>query len=104
MEHLRVVFQRLQDAGLVLNVEKCQFGVQSVEYLGHHVDATGVSPLPSSVAAVRSFPPATEHKAADVFLGHVEFLQKIHPTCSSASEAADRCSEGQATEAAVVDQ
>ena len=40
--HLWVIFQWLREAGLVLNVEKCQFGVSSVKYLGHHVAAAGV--------------------------------------------------------------
>jgi cleavage and polyadenylation specificity factor subunit 1 len=37
--HLCLLFQRLQDAGLVINREKCVFGVAAVEFLGHHVSA-----------------------------------------------------------------
>ena len=79
VEHLRMVFQRLQEAGLVLNIEKCQFGVPSVEYLGHHVDATGVSPLPSSVAAVKNFPQPASTKQLMSFLGMLNFYQRFIP-------------------------
>jgi hypothetical protein len=35
LQHLRVLFQRFQAAGLVINQEKCVFGVKEVEFLGH---------------------------------------------------------------------
>ena len=36
------VLQRLQDVGIHLHEEKCQFGQRQVEYLGHIIDATGI--------------------------------------------------------------
>ncbi len=47
--HLQALFQRLQTAGLVINQEKCVFGVAEVEFLVHHVTAAGVSPIASRV-------------------------------------------------------
>jgi hypothetical protein len=49
VQHLRVLFQWLQAAGLVINQEKCVFGVEEMEFLGHHVNATGVPPITSHV-------------------------------------------------------
>ena len=63
----------------MLNIEKCQFGVPSVEYLGHHVDASGVSPLPSSVAAVKNFPQPTNTKQLMSFLGMLNFYRCFIP-------------------------
>ena len=83
VQHLRVVFQRLQKAGLVLNIEKCQFGVPYVEYLGHHVDPSGVSPLPSSVAAVKNFPQPTNTKQLVSFLGMLNFYRRFIPESNS---------------------
>lgn len=34
-EHLRQVFQRLQDSGIVINPSKCTFGRSTVEFLSH---------------------------------------------------------------------
>jgi hypothetical protein len=45
--HLQALFQRLQTAGLVINQEKCIFGVTEVEFFGHHVTADGVTPIAS---------------------------------------------------------
>ena len=77
--HLREVLSRLQAAGLVLNVEKCQFGVKSVEYLGHHVDAHGVAPLPSSVTAVKNFPQPHNTKQLMSYLGMLNFYRRFIP-------------------------
>jgi hypothetical protein len=37
--HLWELFLRLQEHGLVINLEKCVFGVESVDFLGHRVSA-----------------------------------------------------------------
>jgi hypothetical protein len=50
LHHLHLLFQRLQAAGLVINREKCVFGVAAVEFLGHHVSAAGTTPITSNVA------------------------------------------------------
>ncbi|ROT71743.1 hypothetical protein C7M84_009929 [Penaeus vannamei] len=48
LQHLRVVLKRLHNNGLVVRQDKCQFGATSVEFLGHKISPTGVSPLPTT--------------------------------------------------------
>lgn len=55
-ERLREVFGRLRFAKLTLNLEKCHFAKDSVEYLGHRVTRGGVSPSEDKVRAVRDYP------------------------------------------------
>ena len=43
--HLEQILKRLQQHGLVLHLEKCVFFATSVEFLGQHVSAEGISPL-----------------------------------------------------------
>jgi hypothetical protein len=43
VQHLRLLFQRLRDNGLVINGEKCEFGARELDFLGHRVSAAGVS-------------------------------------------------------------
>jgi hypothetical protein len=56
-QHFRQVFQRLQQFGLVFNLEKCVFAVKAFEFLGHLVSAKGARPLTSYVEAVEKRPP-----------------------------------------------
>ena len=94
MRHLRTLFQRLQAAGLVINQEKCVFGVAEVEFLGHHVTAAGVSPIASRVSAIQQHPAPTTVKELQGFLGGHQFLPAVHSRRRPHPEAADRPVEG----------
>ncbi|BHF83023.1 hypothetical protein SprV_0802616400 [Sparganum proliferum] len=58
-EHLALVFDCLDQFGVVINPSKCVLGVPSLDFLGRHVDAQGLRPLSSKVEAIRDFPPPT---------------------------------------------
>ena len=61
--HLRQVLQRLDEYGVVVNRDKCVFGVSSINFLGHNVTIHGIAPLPEKVKAVQEFPkPDTEQQ------------------------------------------
>ncbi|ROT85275.1 hypothetical protein C7M84_018262 [Penaeus vannamei] len=77
LQHLRVVLKRLHNNGLVVRQDKCQFGATSVEFLGHKISPTGVSPLPSKVDAVSRFPPPTTIKGLQEFVGMVNYYHRF---------------------------
>lgn len=80
--HLRELFQRLQQYGLVVNPQKCVFGSSELDFLGHHISALGIRPLPSHVKAVKDFPaPATLRQLRE-FLGLVNFSRRFIPHCA----------------------
>ncbi len=72
LEHLREVFSRLRDAGLVINTEKCVFAEATVKFLGHKVSAAG-EPLRSHTQAVLAHPEPTNISELPAFLGTVNF-------------------------------
>jgi hypothetical protein len=78
--HVRQVLQALQDSGLVIHAEKCVWGVQELEDLGHKISAAGVLPLPSHVAANQDFPRPTIIKELQAFLGMVNFYRRYLPS------------------------
>ena len=47
LSHLRLLFERLSEHGLIINPAKCQFGLSSITFLGHHVTPQGAVPLPA---------------------------------------------------------
>ena len=76
-ERLERVLQRLQELGMTLNSEKCQFAQTSVTFLGHVIDSTGIRPDPSKVSAIVN----VSANVGDVscILGMVNQLSKFAP-------------------------
>ena len=56
LQNLAVVLERLSQHGLRLKGEKCSFIQDSVDYLGHHIDAQGVHSSTSKVEAITRAP------------------------------------------------
>ena len=50
---VRVVFRCLEDNGVTINFEKCEFAKSSITYLGHVVSADGIRADPSMVRAIK---------------------------------------------------
>ncbi len=73
-QHLRAV---LQEAGLVLNAEKCLFGVSAVEFLSHHITAEGTEPLQQKVAAITDFQRPQDAKGMQRFLRMINFYRRF---------------------------
>ncbi|XP_063635186.1 uncharacterized protein LOC134805926 [Cydia splendana] len=78
-QHLRQLFRRLQDFGMLINTAKCVFGQSKVTFLGHAVSAQGISPLESKVQAVQEFPVPRNTKELRRFLGMMNFYRRFIP-------------------------
>ena len=79
---LRLVLQRLQDAGVTLN-EKCQFSKSRVKCLGHIIDSEGVHADPMKVETIQQFPRQTSVTELQRFLGKTNQLAKFVPTLAT---------------------
>ena len=75
-QHLKVVFQRLQNAGLTLRGTKCHIGLPSVRYLGHIFSAKGMSPDPSKVQDITDWPTPTNPTEVRQFLGLASYYRR----------------------------
>jgi hypothetical protein len=80
LQHLRQLFQRLQVASLVINREKCVFGVAAVDFLGHRALMADTSPIASNVAAIQRHPQPTTVKELQGFLGVINFYRRFVPS------------------------
>ena len=78
-QHLRQLFQRLGNYGLVINVDECEFARSHLDFLGHSIDKTGATLLPASVEAIRDFPRPLPTKDVQRFLGMVNFYHRFIP-------------------------
>jgi Reverse transcriptase (RNA-dependent DNA polymerase) len=80
--HLKEVFTRLQQQDLVLNIDKCQFGVAELDYLGHHISASGIRPMAARVEAIKKFPQPRTVTNMQTFLGMANFYRRFIPVAA----------------------
>ena len=78
-KHLRILFARLSEYGIIIGPEKCQFGTTELSFLGHHVCAKGISPLPSAVDAIVNFVKPEKQRALRRYLGMVNYYHRFIP-------------------------
>ena len=45
IKHLKTILQRLREYGLILHPDKCSFGTDNIEFLGHSISKEGVTPI-----------------------------------------------------------
>ena len=72
-------FECLKQHGIIVNLQKCKFGVPSLDFLGHLVDSSGIHPLPQ---AVTDFPQPTSRRQLRAFVGLVNFYRRFIPGCA----------------------
>jgi len=82
LDDLRTVCQRLRDAGLVVKLEKCLFGVHEIDFLGHRVTASGSTPLPDKVKTIEDFPQPNTVTSLQQYLGMINFYHRFIPSAA----------------------
>ena len=81
-ERLLEVFQRLHNHNVHINLEKCEFLVQSVKYLGHTVSILGISPNPEKVKAITEAPVPVNVSQLQSYLGLLNYYGRFIPNLS----------------------
>lgn len=77
-EHVRKVLGRLREAGLQIDIDKCEFEVQSTKYLGYIVEAEkGIRMDPDKINAVLDWESPTTVKGVRGFLGFANFYRRF---------------------------
>ncbi len=82
-EQVRQVLQRLDDAGIVINMAKCQYARMQVLFLGHSVNAEGIAPDAERVKAITDFPKPLDVRSLKRFLGMINFYRRCIPKAAS---------------------
>jgi transposase InsO family protein len=74
---LKLTLELFRDAGMTLNLDKCNFFMQSIDYLGFEVDRNGIRPGEKKIQAVKDFPRPTDQHKIRQFIGLASFFRRF---------------------------
>ena len=77
LHHLELLFQRLWENNLTINLEKSHFFRSEVKFLGHILTSTGIKPDPEKIETIQNFSRPRNLKELRGFLGLINFYTKF---------------------------
>ncbi len=96
LTHVRQVLTRIREAGLTLNLSKCEFAKAELDYLGHHIGLGKVQPRAKKVEALLRFERPTNRKQLQQYLGLAGYYKRFYPHYADvASVLSDLLKKGQ---------
>jgi hypothetical protein len=78
-KHLHLLFQRLSDFNININLSKYLFGATVVPFLGYLISKDGTRPLPERVETIRNYPLPITVTDLRRFLGPINFYRRALP-------------------------
>lgn len=82
MQHINIVLQELNEAGLKINPEKCQFYQEEVVFLGYKLTRSGVEMDESRIKSIMEYKRPTNLRTLRGFLGLVNYFKRLIPDLS----------------------
>ena len=76
-DQLLKVMQSLESVGVMLNVEKCEFAKDQLQFLGHLVSKTGIQADPQKYAAITKMKSPSNVPELHSFLGMINQCGKF---------------------------
>ena len=83
---VRQVLKRFSDNNFRLKIEKCEWSMDSISYLGYIIDANGIHPSSEKIAAISGAPAPKNVKELQSYLGLLNFYRKFLPNASTLLE------------------
>lgn len=83
---IQTILQQLHTAGLTLNLKKCKFCLQEINFLGQLVNGQGITADPSKVDAIHTYPVPRNLKEVQRFLVLAGWYHRFVPDFSRIAE------------------
>jgi len=77
LQHLKLLFERLEEKKIILKPKKCRFGFEEIEFLGHTISAAGIKPKNAKIEALKSIKPPNSKSELKSLLGMITFYRKF---------------------------
>jgi hypothetical protein len=75
-QHLRVIFERIRNAGMTLKPRKCYFFKSEISFLGYKISKYGIDSDPDKVRAIIDFPRPQNIRHVRSFVGLAGFYRR----------------------------
>ena len=76
-EHVKQLFDRLNQYGVMVNPVKCVFGAEEITFLDCTVNKDVIKPVAERIEAIRNFPKPTVTRALRKFLSMINFNRRF---------------------------
>lgn len=77
IENVKWVLQKLKEANLFVNVQKCKFNTDEMHFLGYTVSAAGIQIEENYIEAIQSWPKPRIIREVQVFIGFANFYRQF---------------------------
>ena len=77
LKHIKIIFQKLIDAGLKLKESKCDFFKKEIHYLGHLISSEGIHHLKEKLDTICNMPRPKTPKEIKQFLLYICYVQLL---------------------------
>ena len=91
MENLRVIFERLRENNLKIQLDKSEFLRKEVAYLGHIISEEGIRPNPDKINAVKNYPIPKTAKEIKAYLGLLGYYRKFISNFAKLTKPMTKC-------------
>lgn len=78
-QHLRLLFEKLRQYGLVINISKCVIGQPRVKFLGYLIEENGIRPPPERIEALQKIILPERVNELRRFLAMANFYRRFTP-------------------------
>ena len=79
VERLTTIFDRFHSIGITLNPDKCEFGIQEVEFVGHLIDYQGLRFTDQKLNGIKDFKLPRLQRGLKSFLGLANYFRDHVP-------------------------
>lgn len=83
MQRLEEVLKRLSSYNMRINLEKCQFFANEIEYCGYLIDKTGIHKVKKKITAIQDMPRPENKDQVRSFVGLVNYYGRFFPNLST---------------------
>lgn len=94
LQHLKILLNRLNDYGIVINVDKCSLGQPEVKFLGYQINKDGTKPLNSKVTSLLEFKLPETVEQLKRFLGMLNYYRRFLPKAAEIQAPLLSCMKG----------